>query len=466
MRNKFLTVLLGTWMGISVVSGQWTLSNVTSYSAQIQWESQTGVSGYLVVRSADGNIEIPINPAGYQKGDYIGSDQVAFVGTANNFTQRNLRASSHYEFMVFPYFLNNGLYNFVEVPFTNLILDTPYNMMGEYYAGVDSTQSSFIMDLQNRIRDPYIKVSYNSYDETMIANYAAVDTANGQSIVECVYSQFHHVYTPPFDWLPISREHTYCHSWMPSYSSTSTDEYADYHHLFPTQQNNANGVRSNHPLGEVETAQSTFLLGTLGLNNSGEVVYEPRDQQKGDAARALLYMALRYDGLDGFNWTFDHLNNVTLPGLNEAPQSLDLLLQWHFQDLPDEFERGRNDYIQSIQLNRNPFIDHPYWVNLIRFEDLTYIEPVVIQDNPKHQWELVSNGGSPSLVGEGIANIVRGEWFNCAGVKVSDISFLEAPRVINNVEIPDGFYVFKVVLSDGSEWSTKWVVNQEGSLFH
>ena len=105
-------------------------------------------------------------------------------------------------------------------------------------------------------------------------------------------------------------------------------------------------------------------------------------------------------------------------------------------------------------------------MNLIRFEDLTYIEPVVIQDNPKCQWKLVSNGGSPSLVGEGVANIVHGEWFNCAGVKVSDINFLEAPRVINNVEIPDGFYVFKVVLSDGSEWSTKWVVNQEGSLFH
>ena len=80
---------------------------------------------------------------------------------------------------------------------------------------------------------------------------------------------------------------------MPSYSSTSTDEYADQHHLFPTQQNNANGVRSNHPLGEVETVQSSFLQGKLGLNEDNQVVYEPRDEQKGDAARALLYMSLR-----------------------------------------------------------------------------------------------------------------------------------------------------------------------------
>lgn len=460
MKNKFFGVVLAFIFSGLKMQAQWTLSNVTTYSAQIQWEAQAGVSGYLVVRSGDGNIEFPSDPAGYQKGDYIGADQVAYVGSANSFTQKNLRASSHYEFMVFPYFLNNGVYNFIEVPFPNLLLDTPYNMMGDYYVDVDSTQAGFIADLQERVRNPYIKIAYNSYDETMIANYAAVDTANGQSVVECVYSEFHYVYTPPFDWLPISREHTYCHSWMPSYSSTSTDEYADQHHLFPTQQNNANGVRSNHPLGEVETVQSSFLQGKLGLNEDNQVVYEPRDEQKGDAARALLYMSLRYDGLDGLDWTFDRLNTITLPNLSEAPQSLALLLQWHFQDLPDAFERGRNDYIQSIQQNRNPFIDHPYWVNYIRFEDLTYIEPVVIQDNFRSQWLLLNNGKNPTLVGDGINLIVCCEWFNLTGEKVSSRG-MQNEVSLHNESLASGLFYARLTLKDGSSVVLPWWVNKD-----
>ena len=138
-------------------------------------------------------------------------------------------------------------------------------------------------------------------------------------------------------------------------------------------QNNANAVRSNHPLGEVVTPISTYLQGIYGYDNNGQTVYEPREQHKGDAARALLYMSLRYDGVSGFNWTFNNLNNSILPSLNEDPQNLATLLQWHNQDPPDNYEIARNDYVQSIQQNRNPFVDHPDWVNYINFNDLSWI---------------------------------------------------------------------------------------------
>ncbi|MFM7309231.1 MAG: T9SS type A sorting domain-containing protein, partial [Flavobacteriales bacterium] len=82
------------------------------------------------------------------------------------------------------------------------------------------------------------------------------------------------------------------------------------------------------------------------------------------------------------NWTFDNLNNVILPGLSEDPQPVSLLLSWHNQDLPDNFEISRNDYIQSIQFNRNPFIDFPQWVNNINFGNLTYVAPAAMNTQP------------------------------------------------------------------------------------
>jgi hypothetical protein len=238
---------------------------------------------------------------------------------------------------------------------------------GTYYNGIDTGTVTFVADLQNLVSQ-HTQISYDNFDETNIAFFASRDTTGGQKAVTCVYSGQIYVYTPPFTWIPFSREHTWCHSWMPTHPSTSGKEYTDQHHLFPTNHNNVNGVRSNHPLGIVVTpsgANGTYLEARYGTNSSGQTVYEPRNAHKGDAARALFYMALRY------NWTFDFLNNTRLPALSEAPQSVDLLIQWHTQDPPDDWERARNEYIHSIQNNRNPFVDHPEYVNVIDFNTLT-----------------------------------------------------------------------------------------------
>jgi endonuclease I len=256
------------------------------------------------------------------------------------------------------------------------LLRLSYPQAGSYYDAIDVSSSTFISDLETRVRSPYTKISYDKYDETNIANFASHDNGDGTKTVTCVYTGYQYVYTGTFTWLPISREHTWCHSWMPSYSSESTNEYADQHHLFPVHQYNANVSRSNHPLGIVQTITSQFLEGKYGTNQSGEKVYEPRDVHKGDAARALLYMSLRYNGLNGYDWTFNWLNNTKLPALSEAPQDLNTLLLWHKQDPPNKWEVDRNNYIQSIQQNRNPFVDHPEYVNYINFNDLTKLNPV------------------------------------------------------------------------------------------
>ncbi|MBP9583515.1 MAG: endonuclease, partial [Ignavibacteriaceae bacterium] len=257
-----------------------------------------------------------------------------------------------------------------------LLTDLTFSQAGTYYNAIIPSSSSFISDLESRIRIPYVKISYDQFDETNIANFASFNNGNGTRSVFCVYSHYEYIYSGTFTWLPMSREHTFCHSWQPGYPSTSLNEYSDQYHLFPTNQNNANGVRSNHPLGNVVSVISTFLEGTYGTDINGNLVYEPRDEHKGDAARAILYMPLRYNGINGYDWTFNWLNNTRLPSLSEGPQDLVTLIQWHKQDPPDKWEVDRNNYIQYIQQNRNPFVDHPEYVNYINFNSLTKLSPI------------------------------------------------------------------------------------------
>ncbi|MFJ6482604.1 MULTISPECIES: endonuclease I family protein [unclassified Streptomyces] len=155
------------------------------------------------------------------------------------------------------------------------------------------------------------------------------------------------------DW---NREHV----WAKSHGDfgTATGPGTDLHHLRP-EDVTVNSTRGNKdfdkggsPVGEAP--------GSLTDANS----FEPRDAVKGDVARMLLYMAVRYDGGDGFaNLELnDKVNNGSAPAMGR----ISLLKQWNQMDPPDAFEQRRNQVIfDRYQHNRNPFIDHPEWVNSI-----------------------------------------------------------------------------------------------------
>ncbi|MFM1998144.1 MAG: hypothetical protein RL204_91 [Bacteroidota bacterium] len=354
-----------------------SFSNYTTFSGTVSFNAAASFTGnYLVVRSESPLTSTPIDGVSYSIGDAIGNGKVISNGTSLSVVQKGLRANKTYYYTVYTYLGSTTTINYLQAGAPTASITTPANMIGTYYSSIDTSSISFVSDLQNVIRNPYVKVSYDQYDETMVTQFEFRDTTGGQKVQECAYSGQRYLYTPPFVWYtasPFSREHTWCVSWMPSGGGTGLNEYADQHHLFTVNQNSANGVRSNHPLGEVTSATSTYLLGQYGQDINGNTVYEPMDAQKGDAARALLYMALRYDGVNGYQWNFDELNQLILPALNEDPQDLATLIAWHNADAPDNYEISRNDYIQSIQQNRNPFVDHPEWVNLIDFNSLTKI---------------------------------------------------------------------------------------------
>ncbi len=155
------------------------------------------------------------------------------------------------------------------------------------------------------------------------------------------------------DW---NREHV----WAKSHGDfgTATGPGTDVHHLRP-EDVTVNSVRGNKDfdLGGSSVAEAPGCL-------SDADSFEPRAAVKGDVARMIMYMAIRYEGDDG--WADLEINNTV--GNGSAPRigKLSVLLQWHRQDPPDAFEKRRNERIYvAWQHNRNPFIDHPEWVSAI-----------------------------------------------------------------------------------------------------
>lgn len=172
-----------------------------------------------------------------------------------------------------------------------------------------------------------------------------------------------------------NREHSLPKSWFGVSDSPPAGPGTDMHHMYPTD-GYVNNQRSNYPFGEC--SGGTYLsngsnkgigrLGTSTLSGYTSVgtVWEPADEFKGDFARTYMYMLMKWcangtsftqDGTYGkktFNNTFTSDGNYGLTDYGVA-----LLMKWHRQDPVSRKERDRNNAVQSVQGNRNPFIDYP-----------------------------------------------------------------------------------------------------------
>ncbi|MEV5815821.1 endonuclease I family protein [Streptomyces mutabilis] len=155
------------------------------------------------------------------------------------------------------------------------------------------------------------------------------------------------------DW---NREHV----WAKSHGDfgTSTGPGTDIHHLRP-EDVRVNSVRGNK---DFDNGGSGFTDSGGSLTDSDS--FEPRDAVKGDVARMIFYMAVRYEGGDG--WADLEVNGSVDNGSSPYIGKLDVLKQWNDEDPPDAFEQRRNQVIyDDYQHNRNPFVDHPEWVEAI-----------------------------------------------------------------------------------------------------
>lgn len=152
------------------------------------------------------------------------------------------------------------------------------------------------------------------------------------------------------------------HIWPQSQGCRNPPAAGDLHHLRACDSY-MNLRRSNKNFDDRRNvAGATELNGCWYTLNPD--AWEPPDSAKGDVARAVFYMDVRYENKYG-----EKVDLVVTNGLNPGANQLGnraTLLEWNELDPPDDFERRRNELIYSTyQFNRNPFIDHPTWVRAV-----------------------------------------------------------------------------------------------------
>lgn len=121
--------------------------------------------------------------------------------------------------------------------------------------------------------------------------------------------------------------------------------------------------KKDYPPGDVLVATYDNGVWQAGYGEIAETevnMYEPADEYKGDFARAIMYMmtiypAVRWVGL-GVNFCVDN----AYPTLNKYARRV--LLSWHRADPVSDLECNRNNAIEGIQGNRNPYVDYPQLV--------------------------------------------------------------------------------------------------------
>ena len=183
-----------------------------------------------------------------------------------------------------------------------------------------------------------------------------------------------------------NREHTVPQSLF----NSASPQVGDRHHLFLTD-GKVNAVRSNYAFGETNNTTTwngvtngSSALGQLGnasyAYSSSVKVFEPDDQYKGDIARAIMYMAVRYATSNECRayssgsgneypvtaWSSNEMFSGSLStnyGLSDA--AVQTFLKWHREDKVSAKEIARNTGVEKLQHNRNPFVDYPILVEYL-----------------------------------------------------------------------------------------------------
>ena len=340
-------------------------NTVEAYKLVGEYLGSPDANSYIVLwKNGSPITDQPQDGTSYLRGDYIGDAKVAYVGNGTSISPRGVVANQNYYFKVFAFNGSGGFENYLtSTPAENQTTSLGAQV-GNYYNGIVGTSSSLLSELTNLI-NPHNYITYFLYKTTMMSQFEVKDTTDGQSYVTCCYSGENKVFNDPFDWSDnnYSREHTYAHSWMGTFpcNNPEEEEYADQHNLYPANLPNANSPRSNLPLGDItNNVVFNYLEGSVGYNSSNQMVYEPRASHKGNAARAIFYMATCYSGLGGNNWA--------LP----TNQDQEVLKDWHFTDLPDNYEIARHEYIFNLQGNRNPYIDSVDFACYVNFSNMSH----------------------------------------------------------------------------------------------
>lgn len=265
-------------------------------------------------------------------------------------------------------------------------------LQNTYYTGANDKSGSELFSAVSTIAAG-VHYTYNklTYDELWTAYESSDVYPTGHAHAGTIWDMYANCYYSTSDHVSqmkaecnggYNREHSMPKSWFGgSNNYSSTNQGCDLVHLVPTDAY-VNSDRSNYAFGEVGTVAKQFEISKRGTSKSSlsvtestvagtsvsglsATVFEPADEYKGDFARIYMYMRARYPSLnlaqaDGGQVHFSTTTSAasdTYYGLKNY--SVILLMKWHRQDPVSQKEIDRNNQIEKMQGNRNPFVDYP-----------------------------------------------------------------------------------------------------------
>ena len=278
---------------------------------------------------------------------------------------------------------------------------------GNYY---DSVTSEMLQDsaalkaeLNRIVNNGYVRKTYEQ-DYSLLLS---IDMYDGHYI-ECIYTGVKYIAERNGVW---DREHVWAKAY--GFKDESYDAYSDLQHL-RVAEHKINDHRSSSYFTEVEEPTSSDEYGNKWTSTS----FEPRNEVKGDIARMLIYMTVKYD--DGNVLDLELTDDVSLisasaslfgglkpdtTGMSDSKKTeidkrtytqepvylglLSMLLKWSIEDPVDEREIVRNNNVYAVQNNRNPFIDHPeyvYYIYKTQYESMN-----IEYDANNYNYYMVSN---------------------------------------------------------------------------
>jgi endonuclease I/fibronectin type 3 domain-containing protein len=262
-----------------------------------------------------------------------------------------------------------------------------------YYDSVNTANGATLRATLHPVIDDHTRYPYTSTatDTWNILEQADEDPGNPSNVLD-VYKNASYVKVGAGN-TNYNREHSWPNSYGYPNDGSTNYPYTDCHALF-IADDSYNTSRSNKPYRFCSAACSEQITLLTNGQGGGSGVYPGNSNwttgsfttgtwetwvgRRGDVARALLYLDVRYEGgthgitgvaePDMILTDNEALIDASNTGSNLSVAymgMLSVLLQWHQQDPVDAKEISRNNVVASYQGNRNPFIDHPEWVECI-----------------------------------------------------------------------------------------------------
>jgi endonuclease I len=318
-----------------------------------------------------------------------------------------------------------------------------------YYATAENNADDDLKYALNQIIDNHTEFPYTDFatDTWDILKETDRDPNNSSNVI-LIYSGVsvdgQQEYNSGSGW---TREHV----WAKSRGDFGTElgPGTDVHALRPLD-NSTNSTRSNRGFDNCTDCIDVYdqwsnLTGSKRDNT--EWSFEPRDEVKGDVARMIFYMAVRYEGYDSYP---DLEVSETILGISDKTPfhgKLSTLLEWHRNDPVDSWEENRNDIIfYNYQNNRNPLIDYPEIVEHLWGNQMgaAWKYSLSIDDFNKISITLYPNPSSNYIKISGIKSKTNINIYDVLGKKILSKTIEESQNNIDVSQLKKGLYFIRI----------------------